>query len=117
MLSKLSVIVLVFSLSVQSLGWSMPSDSHHSVSDQAHQWLHHLGQSHTHDEHDQTQFEISYSEAGFDHSNPHQDTGTVAIIDLVALRTIERSPGPAIESIVPNWAPPDLEYLSPPPKA
>ena len=117
MFGKLAALLMVFCLSAQSLSFAMPHDAHHDVAGSVHDYFHSVGQPHSHDDQDKSQFEISYTAEAFDHSNPFQEGGVVGLAEVSALTSPDSLPDSEIRTRASTWEPPFLKYTPPPPKA
>lgn len=117
MLKKWFAFLLVFLMSAQSLGMVLPAEGHHHVADQMHSFFHEVGQSHSHEPADDSQFEISYTQDAYEHSNPHQDGSVAGILYILGENFPDSPPGPQISATSCAWEAPFLSNISPPPKA
>ncbi|MCC2615027.1 hypothetical protein LJ739_02070 [Aestuariibacter halophilus] len=113
----LSVLVLLVCVAFNALDATASHGQHHSNGNDIHGYFHHIGQPHSHDAEDEQQFSVDYSQAAFEHSDPHAEVGMVALITEISGVAQQ---GPALfdgPMVVPNWDPPYLEDIPPPPKA
>jgi hypothetical protein len=117
MLKKWFAVLLVFMVSAQSLALPLPVDMHQHNTNQLHSFFHELGQPHSHTSSDNNQFEISYSQEAYEHSNPHQDASIAGITSLVCQTFVSNQPAGRINAVIAPWDPPFLRHIHPPPKA
>ncbi|WP_088329782.1 hypothetical protein [Lacimicrobium sp. SS2-24] len=117
MLHKGFALLLVCLMGLQSVALLPDSQSHEHVSDQIHQWLHHLGQSHTHETSETESVSISYSDEAYEHSNPQHDSSVTGI--LMMLPTFFEAPCASARVMADKvlWESPFLRHLFPPPRA
>ncbi|GGD60836.1 hypothetical protein [Lacimicrobium alkaliphilum] len=116
-MAKLKVILLILFMTTQMLGFISSAEASHGVEESAHQFFHEVGQPHSHAEHDSEEYEISYSDDAFEHSNPSHDGSTVFVFDLPISTFPDPQPGSPIGRLNSAWDPPFLYEIPPPPKA
>lgn len=114
--NKWFAVLLVFMVSAPSLALPLPADMHQHNTNQLHSFFHVLGQSHSHASSDSHQFEISYSQEAYEHSNPHQDASIAGIINLVGRSLTASQADGRINAFIAPWDPPFLRHIHPPPK-
>ncbi|WP_127346958.1 hypothetical protein [Pseudidiomarina mangrovi] len=82
----------------------------------SHHLLHHIGQPHEHHTEHPEYFKISYSDAAFEHSNPHHDRGLPVLATLTLPLVMA---APAIfqrTALSQSWLAPILSDQKPPPR-
>jgi hypothetical protein len=91
-------------------------DSYHHGNTTVHDYFHDVGQPHEHDKIDVEKFEISYSKQALEHSNSYHDGGVVGVLIFAPAAIPKRLPEANLDNLVTWWAPPFIEYNTPPPK-
>ncbi|CCQ10941.1 hypothetical protein PALB_18150 [Pseudoalteromonas luteoviolacea B = ATCC 29581] len=113
---KVSLILVMFCfLSTQVFGRMAFESSHESIND-VHGLLHEIGQPHSHDENDHSQFSISFSKDAVEHINQDIDCCVTAIIAVEKTRDHFSKPIGVIASLPDNWSAPFIQDTTPPPR-
>ena len=102
-------------LSTQVLG-SVVYDNEHKKQGDLHALIHELGQTHSHDQEDESRFELSYSAEAIDHIGQDTDCCVVALLNASRIDLSERKPSGAVIWYANNWSPPFLQHIKPPPR-
>ncbi|TMP82272.1 hypothetical protein CWB73_05125 [Pseudoalteromonas phenolica] len=114
---KLTLLVMMLCiLSTQVFGSVAHGEKHHIQGD-VHQLLHEIGQPHSHDHDDKSEFEISFSKDAVKHINQDLHCCATVALDAFPYSKAEIKPMGSIVSINNNWSPPFIKHTTPPPRA
>ncbi|WP_063371294.1 hypothetical protein [Pseudoalteromonas luteoviolacea] len=114
---KLTLIFMMLCiLSTQVFGMVAHEGEHRSQGDE-HSLLHEIGQPHSHDHDDETDYTLSFSKEAVKHINQDLECCITAVVEVVPASTPEIKPMGPIISFGANWSPPFLKHSTPPPKA
>ncbi|WP_196137886.1 hypothetical protein [Aliikangiella sp. G2MR2-5] len=110
------ITMLLCVLSAQVLGSVAYENEQHSTQGDVHSLMHEVGQPHSHEHDDESQFTLSYSDEAFEHINEDSECCVVGLLEMSSANVSARDPSNAVSSIVTNWSPPFLQYIKPPPE-
>lgn len=110
----LITFILCF-LSTQVFG-SVAYESEHSKQGDLHGFMHDIGQPHTHENEDESEYKLSYSSEAIEHIDQDTDCCVVGLLDTSAINLSDRKPSQAVNWFVNNWSPPFLQSIKPPPR-
>lgn len=109
------IITMLCALSTQLFG-SVAHGNEHSSQGDVHGFMHEIGQSHSHDHVDESEFTLSYSEEAIEHINEDIECCILGLLEMSPANISERKPFSAINPYSNYWSPPFLKYIKPPPK-
>lgn len=110
------LLLILCILSTQVFGSIVHHDEYQTQGDM-HNLMHEIGQPHSHDHEDESEFTLSYSKEAIEHISQDIACCISALTEITPLVTLEIKPTGAISSFSPNWSPPFLKHNTPPPKA
>lgn len=114
---KLTLLLMMLCiLSTQVFGSIAHGGEHHSPGD-AHHLLHEIGQPHSHDHDDESDFEISFSKDAVKHINQDLHCCAAGTLEAFPYSKAEVKPMGSIVSIDVDWSPPYIKHTTPPPRA
>lgn len=88
----------------------------HQDQGDVHGLLHEIGQPHSHDHDDESQFTLSYSKDAVKHINQDLECCITAIVEISPVSIPDIKPMDAIASLTANWSPPFIQHTTPPPR-
>lgn len=102
-------------LSTQVLG-SVVYENEHKQQGDIHGLIHELGQPHSHDHDDESNFKLSYSVEAFEHIAPDTDCCVFGLIDASPRQTSDKNLSGTVIWYASNWSSPHLQHIKPPPR-
>jgi len=109
------IIMMLCTLSTQVFG-SIAYESGHSSQGDAHSLMHEIGQPHSHDHEDESEFRLSYSDEAIEHINEDLECCVVGLIGMSTASLSNRNPSSVVNFYASDWSPPFLKYIKPPPR-
>ncbi|TQF67498.1 hypothetical protein [Pseudoalteromonas luteoviolacea] len=110
------IFIMLCILSTQVFG-SVAYDGEHKSQGDSHSLLHEIGQPHSHDHDDETNFTLSFSKDAIEHINQDLECCITAIVEVSPLREPAIKPSGPVILLSANWSPPFLKHSTPPPRA
>lgn len=116
MLRKIVLLLMIFTLSFQTLSVSLSPEKTHAAESFSHDALHFLGEPHTHDADDPEQIQLEFSAEARAHVAPDLNGSVVALLQHSMLKNSPVQTTPDI-SCVQSLPEPFLHRVTPPPRA
>ena len=116
MLRKIVLLLMIFTLSFQTLSVSLSPEKTHAAESFSHDALHFWGEPHTHDVEDPEQIQLEFSAEARDHVAPDINGSVAALLQHSMLKNSQVQTMPDI-CCVQSLPEPFLHRVIPPPRA